>query len=34
MRIPPSPYFAPIPLAAVFNADRAALDGGLSPRTM
>jgi hypothetical protein len=29
MRIPPSPHSTPLPLADVFNADRAALDGGL-----
>ena len=29
MRIPPSPHFTPLSLAGVFNADRAALDGGL-----
>lgn len=30
MRVPPSPHFAPVSLAGAFNADRAALDGGLA----
>jgi hypothetical protein len=33
MRIPPSPHFMPLSLAALFNADRASLEGGLQPRT-
>ncbi len=32
MRIPPSPHFTALTLAAAFNADRAKLDGGLAPR--
>jgi hypothetical protein len=32
MPIPPSPHFTALSLAAAFNADRAALDGGLRPR--
>jgi len=31
--IPPSPHFTPLDLSGAFNADRARLDGGLSPRT-
>lgn len=30
MRVPPSPHFVPVSLAGAFNADRAALDGGLA----
>jgi hypothetical protein len=33
MRIPSSPHFTPLSLAAAFNADRAELDGGLRGRT-
>jgi hypothetical protein len=31
--IPPSPHVTPLDLSGAFNADRARLDGGLSPRT-
>jgi hypothetical protein len=31
MRVSPSPHFTPVELSSVFNANRAALDGGLRP---